>query len=47
MDDKKGLHHYLKLKAKPCILLVWYTGVNARVEKNTLERKKEMSKTLE
>ena len=29
MDDKKGLHHYLKLKAKPCILLVWYTGVNA------------------
>ena len=34
----------LKLRAKTCILLVWYTGVNAHAEKNTLERQKESAK---
>ena len=34
-----------KVKAKACIL-VWYTGVNVCVEKDTLERQKEMWKNI-
>ena len=40
-------NHCLKLKAKTRIFLVWYTGVDAHVEKNTLERQKECGKTLQ